>query len=498
MGWRDVLKDLAGGTLVGNIPGVGDKIDEGIDWLGDTIEGKVDFQARPYDVQEDEFIMPHGADRQGQMLADAARVGGRSVPQIGRTVIGGSPGTGPGQTVPQPTMSMGAKPVVGSIERPIGGPMAPEPTPGKSKVGLSEDVRSRQLGLAKLIGDRTSGTAGTSVAAMRSAQAREQLMGQAAQAQATGDRMGASQGLAYGGQQIAAQAAAQGRAETAAEAQVANMVSAGARQQDISEALHASNIAQQKQITKIGLGNERAMRQSVMDGEVSLANLNAALRSQGMNDQQIAYYMGNVIGISLEQMKANIERDRQLFTAWAAPKQLQAGIARDRAAGQSAMIGGLVGAGAGMLGTFFKPGQPVGTGQTQAYTRPDQYAYTPPPPGMPYQPGQPGSLFSDERTKDEIEDKSAAIDSTLSELGTSSYVYKDKRHGEGRYVSPMAQELERSPLTRDMVFQGPDGHKMVDYSRATGFIMSAQARLNQRLDELADVIKKQNKRKGKS
>lgn len=63
------------------------------------------------------------------------------------------------------------------------------------------------------------------------------------------------------------------------------------------------------------------------------------------------------------------------------------------------------------------------------------------------------------------------------------YNYKNPQHGAGTYVSPMAQDLEKTDLGKSMVIDTPEG-KMVDYSRAAGTLMAAQANLHKRLAEL--------------
>lgn len=88
------------------------------------------------------------------------------------------------------------------------------------------------------------------------------------------------------------------------------------------------------------------------------------------------------------------------------------------------------------------------------------------------------SAFSDERVK-ELLDTAQAHD----------YEYKDQYKdlpgaGEGRFVSPMAQELQKTELGKSMVKEGPDGKLMVDYGKGFGTILAAQAYLNERLNEL--------------
>lgn len=97
-------------------------------------------------------------------------------------------------------------------------------------------------------------------------------------------------------------------------------------------------------------------------------------------------------------------------------------------------------------------------------------------------------MTSDEDKKKNIESGNGEINKFLDALGAHSYEYKDDMKdnplgGEGEFVSPMAQELEKSKLGKSMVKDTPDG-KVVDYGKGFGAILAAQAMLNDRLKKL--------------
>jgi hypothetical protein len=94
-----------------------------------------------------------------------------------------------------------------------------------------------------------------------------------------------------------------------------------------------------------------------------------------------------------------------------------------------------------------------------------------------------GAFGSDERIKKNIKDGDDKLDKFLSAIGSKSYEYKDPKFGAGTYVSPMAQELEKTELGKHMVTDTPEG-KMVSYGRIVGTVLSAQAMLHRRLKEL--------------
>lgn len=91
--------------------------------------------------------------------------------------------------------------------------------------------------------------------------------------------------------------------------------------------------------------------------------------------------------------------------------------------------------------------------------------------------------MSDRTVKKNIEPAEADVIEFLSQLGAHSYEYKNPKHGAGRYVSPMAQELEKTKLGKSMVVETPEG-KMVDYARGFGVMLSAMAVLARKLEKL--------------
>lgn len=93
------------------------------------------------------------------------------------------------------------------------------------------------------------------------------------------------------------------------------------------------------------------------------------------------------------------------------------------------------------------------------------------------------AAMSDENAKKKIKSADSSIKEFLSALSASEYEYKDKKHGNGKFVSPMAQELEKTELGKSMVMDTDEG-KMVDYARGFGAMLAAQAHLNKRLEKM--------------
>ncbi len=99
---------------------------------------------------------------------------------------------------------------------------------------------------------------------------------------------------------------------------------------------------------------------------------------------------------------------------------------------------------------------------------------------------------SDERCKKESYYSENDTRDLLDLIHAHKYRYKDpdaRGAGEGEFISPMAQELEKSKLGKNMVIEDDDGNKMVDYGKGFGFLMASMATLNE------DIAKLKKKRK---
>lgn len=94
-----------------------------------------------------------------------------------------------------------------------------------------------------------------------------------------------------------------------------------------------------------------------------------------------------------------------------------------------------------------------------------------------------GGALSDERLKTDIKPGRKSLHEFLENAGVHQYRYKNPNHGEGKYVSPMAQELEKSKIGKHMVMETPVG-KMVDYGRGFGSLLAAAADMHERIKKL--------------
>lgn len=96
------------------------------------------------------------------------------------------------------------------------------------------------------------------------------------------------------------------------------------------------------------------------------------------------------------------------------------------------------------------------------------------------------AMASDERAKTQIEDAGDEVDRALDALLPKAYVYKDQsKHGIGRRVGIMAQDMAKSTAGRHVVIDDIGGGVMgLDTNKATSLALASVARLNHRLRKL--------------
>lgn len=104
---------------------------------------------------------------------------------------------------------------------------------------------------------------------------------------------------------------------------------------------------------------------------------------------------------------------------------------------------------------------------------------------------------SDINVKQDIKQGDVQLQEFLDSLGVYDYEYKDPKYGEGRRISPMAQEIEKTPLGKAAISTNDEGYKIVDYGKLGGTMLASLAMLNHKYNELEESIKKGLKSKGK-
>ena len=75
------------------------------------------------------------------------------------------------------------------------------------------------------------------------------------------------------------------------------------------------------------------------------------------------------------------------------------------------------------------------------------------------------------------------IDGFLIAFTQNNTTTKSKKHGKGKQVGIMAQDVEKTQLGKQMVEDTPEG-KQINAAKGLGLVMASQARLNERLNAI--------------
>lgn len=95
---------------------------------------------------------------------------------------------------------------------------------------------------------------------------------------------------------------------------------------------------------------------------------------------------------------------------------------------------------------------------------------------------------SDVRVKTDVSEADMDVDAFLNEITGYKYNYKDpEKHGSGRRLGVMAQDLEKSPMGETLVSEMEDGVKGIDDKKALHASLAGLARLNDRLKKVEDA-----------
>lgn len=98
------------------------------------------------------------------------------------------------------------------------------------------------------------------------------------------------------------------------------------------------------------------------------------------------------------------------------------------------------------------------------------------------------SSASDINSKQNIHEGDGELQSFLDSLGVYSYEYKDPKYGQGRRISPMAQEIEKTSIGQAAISTNNEGYKIVDYGKLMGTQLAALALLNHKYKELESQL----------
>lgn len=292
----------------------------------------------------------------------------------------------------------------------------------------------------------------------------QQLMNQA---NGVGPSVAQQQLQAGTDQNIAAQMAlaASGRPTNAAYAQRLAMQGIAGSQQQMAQ--QSAMLRNQEQLNAQGLLGQALAQGRGQDIGMATDQAKIGLQSQALKDQ---FNLG-LTGLGTQRDVAQMQGAFGLA-------DLQEQSKKRRAQGVGALSGLLAGAGSSAItGATAGSGASAGSGSSAGASG-----------GVAESGAGAAAAASDENLKTNIKSGESDLKAFLSTINAHSYEYKEGAKdlplaGKGRYVSPMAQELEKSEIGRSMVKDTPDG-KMVDYGKGLGAMLAAQAMLNKRLEKL--------------
>ena len=316
---------------------------------------------------------------------------------------------------------------------------------GKANINQApqEQFRSAQMGLMGQLQGQVAGE-GPSLADMQLKKAGEQNLKQ--QMAAMASQRGGNPALAA--RQAANMAAEQGQNIAAQSSQMRLQEQRGAQEQ-------LAGLTQAARGQDIGLATDQAR----LDQSGQIADQAAQLKAQGLTDAQVQSMLQGAAGIDLAQFKA--------------PQELEA-LKSQQALGYGGIEAQMAQAGAAAAGQQTRDilGA-VGTG-LGAY-----------------------AALSDKNLKTDIKPANDKLEALMKAAAGSEFSYKDpEKFGAAKRIGPMAQNLEKSELGRDMVLDTPEG-KMVDYNQPSTFMAMASL-LNEKIDTLeSQLAKSADKRKKK-
>lgn len=218
-----------------------------------------------------------------------------------------------------------------------------------------------------------------------------------------------------------------------------------ARAQDAINQFNTAN-QQQVQSRNVGASNDASLRNLGEKQRIGESNTGLSNQQQQYNKELLQKKFNN------EMSKAGAKAGQ--YNAIAQAQQADA-------ANDAAMTGALIGAGGTIAGAAI--GGPAGAAAGNKIGN------------------AAGKSASDERVKKDV--KPFDVESFLESLGGVEFHYKEpKKHGEGKQVGVMAQDVEKE--APQLVEEDEEGTKIIDYNKAGGPIFASLAGMHERLKKL--------------
>lgn len=356
-----------------------------------------------------------------------------------------------------------------------------------------DQFRSQQMGLAQALQQQAAGQ-GPSLAGAQFAQARDagiaQQMALAASAR--------GQNAALGQRQVAQQAASMNQ-QAARDAGTARI------QEQLAARDQLSGVLQQGRGQDIGLATSQAELQ-----------LQSALEAQKIRNQAQQYYQGQLMADAASDRQALMDYNQLKVQGSMSQNSTQAGAYDAAAKNRGGLVGGAGAAIATLSDENEKTGlKPIDTKDkekstfqkaagafAEASSKKDETPHQSAGKGLGMAIGKAlgmgkeaapaaAAAASDKAGKKDVKSGDSKARSFLDALKAYEYEYKDPSKpgaGEGKFISPMAQDLEKTELGAQAVMDTPEG-KMVDYGKLGGAMLASQTMLNERLNTLEAALK---------
>lgn len=275
----------------------------------------------------------------------------------------------------------------------------------------------------------------------------EQLAAQGQLGQVAGTVQGQNLGEATLGANVNEFNAGQANNSTLTAAQIAQQTALANQKAQNDAATQTTANLQQTNLANQNVKGQYGLQQGQFDQATALANLQAQQQQRQANDT----YSQNMLGLGAnisQQAEGNLAAEQtQRSNNYNTVTGINAGIAVNQQTDAANTLNGLIGMGSGLA----------------------------------------GAAASDEDLKHDVKGAGSEVEDFLQTLGSpESWKYNDPKspgQAKGTFVGPMAQTLEKSKASKDLVKDTPAG-KMVDYARSQALVMAALGHLKKQVDGL--------------
>jgi hypothetical protein len=333
----------------------------------------------------------------------------------------------------------------------------------------ADQARGQQMSLAQSLAARAAGQ-GSSLAQMQMQQATDQSL---ASAMALARSGRGNPAVAMKAAQMQNGMTTQQAAGQSAQLRLQEQMQAQGQLADVLGQVRGGDLNQQAQALGLrGQDASLATSQAGLDQDASKTNMLTAVEQQKQREELVKQYLAMGMALDEAQRAAQIQQN-----------QFNAGLLAQQEAAKHGVSAQNAAAGAQTAGATA-----AALGSVLAAAASDRRAKRDIKPGETKLAQWLSSIsVSDEREKSDIKPGEDKLSKWLGRVGAHDYEYKnpdEPLRGRGRFVSPMAQELEQSEIGKSMVINGPDGTKVVDYGKGFGATVAALGWMHKRLNKM--------------